>query len=80
MTKEEISVYARQITYTHQVTILTFKDNTQWFGFLENDNENPADEENNEWSFVPFFQNKMTKKKLHFDGNDVIKIEIKNKG
>ena len=43
MTKEEISVYARQITYTHQVTILTFKDNTQWFGFLENDNENPAD-------------------------------------
>ena len=79
MTKEQIAVYARQITLTHQPTIVTFKDKTEWVGFFNADTENPADEANNEWSFVPFKQDDMPKKKFHFNGDDVINIEIKNK-
>lgn len=76
MTKEQIAPFARQITYAPTQTIITFTDKTQWVGFFHNDNENPTDEENNFWSFEKFIDKG---NKHHFNGDNVISIEIKNK-
>jgi hypothetical protein len=78
MTKEQISDFASQPTFTDQVTIVTFKDKTEWVGFLDNDPKNPADNNKNYWSFVKFNDNDKDKRH-HFYGNDVISIVIKKK-
>lgn len=79
MTKEEIKPFASQITRHPQATVVTFKDNSQLVGFFDIDKKNIADEEKNFWSFMKFndSQNSVF---THFNGDDVISIEIKNKG
>lgn len=79
MTKEQITPFAWVITYGHQETIITFKDNTQWIGYFQCDNENPADNDKNFWNFI---KNADGGRSNHFNGDDLISIEtrIKSKG
>ncbi len=74
MTKEQIKEIAEISPIYPQATIINFKNQTQWVGFFEKDLENPANENNNFWSFVKFVEKP---KKHHFNGEDVDSIEVK---
>lgn len=79
MNKAEIQNFAGQVTYTGQVTVLTFKNGSQWFGYFDTYTGNPADTENNEWNFVHFNKCGQSKVNEKFFGESLENIEIRPK-
>lgn len=80
MKKEEIAKYAKDITYSKQVTILHFEDGSQYHGFFEANPIGEAfDTAQNLWNFIRFNDGENFKVSTKVDGNKIVKIELRLK-
>jgi len=76
MTKEEVEMFADQVTYGNQRTELTLKNGKTINGHFYK-NADPKVRNKNQWNFVVLPQtNPSEKKTTLFNGNDIVSIKI----
>lgn len=77
MKKEEIAIYADQVTYANQRTIVKLSNNKEYVGFFILTEHNSELRNNNKWNFTVLQHENKSEENIILNGNDIISIDIK---